>query len=532
MLVACLSVGCGSSSGDGESSTFTGGESDGSAESAESDEGETSTDEGSTGDEGPLFDLGMPDLPNDSDPIPQTCDAAAQAETTVGCLFYAVDLDQNGTGSQELYTFGVGVSNVQEDEPALVTVEVKQNGNWVEAASPQLVDPLDLFVFELDDLHQHESGVLEGGAYRISSDVPIIAYQFNPLVSGYTSDASLLYPVSALDTLHQVVGWGGNGQYGYVTIAATADDTQVELWPSVPTLAGPGVSAGFPGNKITIALNEGDVAEVAATEPVVQLTGTRIESNEDHPIAVFTGHPCAHVPETEPKVIACDHIEEQLAGLRLWGTRFVASRMPVRDKEGWEGVVTPETTLWQVYASEDDTEITIEADAEVTGLPDTPVVLQQGEKLEFYAGGTHASPGDFFVEATRPIAVLNYMTGRGALTNLVTSHGDPAMVQLAPVEQFLPRYVMYVPGEWDSDQAVITRAAGATVTIDGVEVSDAEFSPVGPDHEVARVDVADGVHLFESDAGLGVVIVGFEVADSYAYLGGAGTARINPNPEG
>jgi hypothetical protein len=52
------------------------------------------------------------------------------------------------------------------------------------------------------------------------------------------------------------------------------------------------------------------------------------------------------------------------------------------------------------------------------------------------------------------------------------------------------------------------------------------------DYEVARVPTNDGVHSLEADAGFMVTVVGYDDADSYAYLGGTGTGVINPNPEG
>ncbi|MCA9696261.1 MAG: IgGFc-binding protein, partial [Myxococcales bacterium] len=135
------------------------------------------------------------------------------------------------------------------------------------------------------------------------------------------------------------------------------------------------------------------------------------------------------------------------------------------------------------------------------------------------------------VSADKPIAVLNYMTGYGNLP-LADQTGDPAVVQLSPVEQFLPTYVIVVPDKWDLDQLVITRKTGQPVTLDGVELADPAFIAVGPDHEVGRFVVADGVHQLESPVGFSVVVVGYDYADSYAYLGGSGTGLINPRPQG
>src|SRR5690606_34345378 len=108
---------------------------------------------------------------------------------------------------------------------------------------------------------------------------------------------------------------------------------------SVATLAGPGVPAGQPGVPFQIMLNEGDTAEVMTKTQGVGLTGTEVNSDEDHPIGVFSGQECAFIPAN---VYACDHLEDQLSGLRLWGEHFVASRMPVRGNP-------VETSLWQIY---------------------------------------------------------------------------------------------------------------------------------------------------------------------------------------
>jgi len=476
---------------------------------------------------GPLFDVGgRLDVEDTGDGpiIPETCDQASQAETTVGCLFYAVDLDQNGPLESDQYA--VAVSNVQTATDANVTIEQKVAGMWEPVPGMSMVvAPLSLHSFPLPDKHQQSSGVQAGGSYRVVSDVPIIAYQFNPLVMGsYSSDASMLYPVTSWDSLNHVIHWGGGYGLGYVTIVAAEDGTQVEVTPTVATQAGPGVPAGTPGVPFMISLDQGDIAEVMVTTENTQLTGTRIASDETHPISVFSGHECAWIPHTIP---ACDHIEDQLSGVRLWGQRFVAARMPVRETMA---APAPETTLWQIYASEDDTTITLTAHADVTGLPASPTVLDAGQHLEFYASGTFANPGDFLVEADKAIAVVAYMIGEANLTT--STLGDPAMVQLSPVEQFLPRYVVLVASDWEIDQFVITRAAGSSVSMDGAVIDDALFVPVGAEFEVARIPAADGVHMLEGELGFSVVVVGYDSADSYAYLGGSSTGKINPNPEG
>ncbi len=165
------------------------------------------------------------------------------------------------------------------------------------------------------------------------------------------------------------------------------------------------------------------------------------------------------------------------------------------------------------------------------GIPNNSFLLNAGQVVEFYVGGTLAMPGDFEIEADKPIAVVNYMTGSD---NPGAGIGDPAMVQLSPIEQFLPRYVVLVPGTWINDVAVIARPVGAQINLDGAAIDDALFIPVvDSGFEVARVPVADEIHVFDGgQSAFSIIIVGYDAFDSYAYLGGTGTGIINPNPVG
>lgn len=475
---------------------------------------------------------GMPDVGGgDPGELPANCTEAQQFETTIGCTFYALDLDNYSPWDTSQW--GVAVANVQADVVASVIVEVKTGGEWQTVAGPEAIAAQDLHVFALPDRHQEGSGVQVGGAYRVTSDVPVIAYQFDPLgdmndVGWASADASLLHPSPSWDTINSVVGIGSTGymlppQGAYATVVAAHDGTVVTVVPGTATLAGPGVPAGVPGQPFEVQLDEGDVVEVMTKTPGASLTGTRISSNDGHPVGVFSGHECANIPAD---VYACDHLEEQMPGVRRWGTRFVAARVPVRVGPG----DPPEPSLWQIHASEDDTEVTLTASPAITGLPPSPFTLDAGEVAEFMVGGAPGDPGDFLVDATRPIAVANYMTSQDNIS-LPGKTGDPAMLLLSPVEQYLSGYVVLVPTAWPNDTATFIRHAGATVTIDDVPVPEDAWYPVGPDHEVARTVVPDGVHRLKGDQPFSVTITGTHQTGSYAYLGGMATVKINPNPQ-
>lgn len=484
---------------------------------------DTTADTGSQG-EGPKLDLAVPDAGGSPGVgIPATCAEAEAAQTSVGCEFFAVDLDQHDVFGESLQ-FAVAIANVHVDSSAHVVVEVRNAGIWEEAVPAVDVGALDLAIIALPERHQEDSGRLTGGAYRVSADVPVVAVQFNPLTDSQdTSGASLLYPIAAWGETAEVVGpkstvahpFTQSPMGAYLALVAAEDGTTVTVTPSVATLAGVGVPAGSPGIPFDVDLDDGDVVAIMGANVGEELTGTRLTANT--PISLYSGHECVTVPEGTR---ACDHVAEHLPAPSSWGKNFVASRLPPRDAD------PPEAVLWQIYARADRTVVTFDAAPQVTGLPAAPVVLDAGEQVQFFVTGNAAVPGDFSIAATEPLMVMQYMSGADAT---MSSEGDPAMVHLAPVEQFLTRYVVLVPPDsWTFDYAVITRELDREVTRDGVAVDSTAFVPTNNGYEVARVLLEDGVHVFEGEAPFGVIVTGFRSTDAYAYLAGSGTSVLDP----
>src|SRR5690606_26530486 len=137
------------------------------------------TSEGPTtsSDSAPKFDLEGPPQsdfggPDDGPIIPETCVQADAGKSTVGCKFYAVDMDSHD--QVETSPYAVAVANVQLPAPANVTIATKAGGMWTVVAGPQPIEALSLHSFELPDRHIDDSGVNVGGSYRVTSDVPAV----------------------------------------------------------------------------------------------------------------------------------------------------------------------------------------------------------------------------------------------------------------------------------------------------------------------------------------------------------------------
>jgi hypothetical protein len=103
------------------------------------------------------------------------------------------------------------------------------------------------------------------------------------------------------------------------------------------------------------------------------------------------------------------------------------------------------------------------------------------------------------------------------------------MAQAVPVEQFRDDYVVLVPANWLYDFMVITKKTGSTVNLDGAAIDQNVFTAVeGTEWEVGRISVADGVHALDGDQAFGVIVLGYDSYDSYAYPGGLDQKQINP----
>jgi len=446
------------------------------------------------------------------------CQLAEMTRSSVGCVYYAVDANNDPIEGYDSLQYAVGISNTHPTQSANVQILAKNGGVW-QAVDTRTVGPRTLAQINLSDRHVDNTNAFVAGAYRIVSDLPVIAYQFQPVdgVSSYTSDASLLLPTSSLDRFYQVVNWGVGAGRGQIVIVGARDNTSVTVTPSVATSAGGSIPAIAANTPYTFnGLNEGDFLQIE-TPSDAGFNGTVITS--DKPVAVFTGNMCANIPTTG---CCCDHVEEQLIGLQSWGRTYVASRLPVRSTG------TPDINVWQVLASQNGTTVTFTANPQVTGLPGGPITLNAGQMHQMSVSGTMANPGDFIVSADKPILVMGYLTGSFTCNVSPEQAGDPAMTQMVPVEQFLDNYIVLVPVNWIYDYAVLTKRVGSTVYMNGTAVQQSAFIPIDGQWEVGRITVPDGVHAFTGTSPFGIVIVGYDSYDSYAYPGGLNMQIINP----
>jgi len=486
--------------------------------------------------------------------IPETCEDAAQILTSVGCSFYMADLNQISSADPSHYS--VVVSNPQDpdtgDDAHVIIEDMRGAGGTLRTVPGMdvVLAPGDLHIFNLTctsgcpltSTHVEATGVSALSAFRVTADVPVLAYQWNPYGEGLaTTDASLLIPAASLAEDYIGAAWNYGppslSEKAQLTVIGIEDGTQVFFTPVSATEAGgtiPAIAAGVESG--AVSLDAFDVAQIVPAAVDAVLTGTYIRATK--PVVVFGGHSCAMVPD--PSYYACDHVEEQLLPLVAWGTETVLARHEVRAGS----TADVDEALWRIVAGADD--MTVTFDPPVDGVGGSHHFTARGELLEFmspidhYASAVLDDPPDPG-EPEAPFLAFQIMTGRWYVGGESYEWGDPMMLLSAPAGQYLDRYVFNTDNQFDFayDGIIIVRPAGVAVELDCLgPIEDAEFSPVGASEwEVARVDIdnplgvpgcTDGAHRIESEEPFGLSVVGEDFANSYGYLGGVGVRAINP----
>lgn len=372
--------------------------------------------------------------------------------------------------------------------------------------------------------------------WRLQTDRPVVAYQFNPLCCNYafSADASLLIPTHALGQRYRVLTTPTQGGYlGGMVIMATRPDTAVTIDAT---------------NKRIIADPDGDVVQRdgiidALLQPhealVVQsrngpiepserdLTGALIEASA--PVAVFAGHQCAQYPAA---VAACDHLEEQLIPVQAWGRTFALTPLLTR---GRRGVRQPsEVNYFKLVTDAVPVRIELSvpyadlsplhgAQPGVTDCVDrldgpSTISLGAGESCEF---GTLAPVQ---LRASQPILVRGVLSGQRSVTDesaYGARAGDPAAYLIAPDRQFRNDYPFYVPNTYARSAVTITAPADAELTLDGAPLALPDPQPVpGTNAVFGHLELAPGSHRLRARRPFGIVVYGFDDFVGYAFSGG------------
>jgi len=343
------------------------------------------------------------------------CAAAASSQSYEGCEYFGVDLpnafvETEGVSPRD-GQFAIVVSNGNTVSPANVTVYTGDGGSENEVDSAT-VAPRGTHVFNLGPQNVEGTGT-SGRAFRIVSDRPITAFQFNPLNNSeeaFSNDASLLIPVAALGTDYlavtgdAIVGssnpeLGTTANWGaFVTVVGVREaPVGVQVMPTADIEAGGGQPGGRGPYSISLGRYEVLNLESTAPEGLVagqgNLSGTRITA--DGPVAVFSGNVATVVPGGEQTTCCADHLEEQMFPLTSWGARVV-----VQPSQGRAGAAPRQNDVFRITAG--DSNVTL------TWVPNTPpgapASLTAGQSVEFTTNQA------FAVMGSSRISVAQFLT--------------------------------------------------------------------------------------------------------------------------
>ncbi len=528
LLVPLFSFGCAQERDDGETAVGISGVGSGASD--------TDLDPNDGDETGEKLDLGSGETGQasggDAPPAVGSCEDAAQNESNQGCEFWAVDLPNawagiNGSPAPQDQQFAVVVANTATEVAARVEVF-----NGVTDAPVDSIDvmPGAIHEFRLPALNQEpRANTYAGQSYRISSDVPITAYQFNPLdntVQVFSNDASLLFPTPVLDTDYTAITAdalllstdaepNGDNAGAFVSVVATEDGTSVDLFATWGL---------YPGDTSDVVLNRGEVFTAVSVGSGAgagagdgNLSGSRIVS--DKPVAVFAGNVATIEPN--PGMCCADHLEQQMLPLVAWGDGYLATPPP---SPTTAGEVVP--AGYRITGSFDGTQLTYSP----APPPGAPTTINAGETIRFQTNLPFAvSSGD----PDRSFALTQFLLSSQALGGFA-SQGDPAMISLPASAQYQEDYIFLVPNGYASNYVTVVREEGASVERDGISVDAAGWAPLGVldgvGYEYVHLGVETGSHSISSERPCGIISVGYDQDVSYGYPGGSGLEVISEPP--
>ena len=211
----------------------------------------------------------------------------------------------------------------------------------------------------------------------------------------------------------------------------------------------------------------------------------------DKPIGMFTGNTYLRVTTADGPVSGQDSAHQMIPDVNALGSEYVGGGLYTRKASG-----QPESVLYRMVGVVDGTALTWDPIAP----PGAPAMLGAGEVYEFQSTVAFSVLAQ---DDAHPFSLSQYMSGSlsgpGCGTNPGGSCtlGDDEWVTLVPPQQFLRYYPFFVDPTYGTSTLVMVRAAGATGFAD-VELSCmgtvTGWQPVGAEgrYEVAHVELYRG----------------------------------------
>ena len=386
--------------------------------------------------------------------------------------------DADGANSPTLRLF---ISSIEPD-PVLVTVDTLRGFNFSGFATNN-----ETLTIEIPNTFQVFSSSERDKGIRVTAEgqSSIVVYGLNYHM--FTSDAFLSLPCDRLPVDHYEyygVSYSGGG-LSHILIVGCEDDTVLEIGSEVVQL-----------NEMETYFWETDF-----------VTGTRIVS--DKPLVVYAGNICTNIPGSAG---TCDHITEQVPPTAIWGTNFMSASFSGRSSGD----------IYRILASQASTSVSINCSTLTELL--TYNLSTAGSWQEI------STPANSFcyISSDKPLLVMQFALGKS-----YDGVGDPFMLMITPVEQYINNYVFNVLPEFSTNYITVYVTPDdyqpSNIFVDDASLESSTWTPVycSSNEEICGyityVTLSAGEHqLFHTDvtSGIGVSAYGFNTANSYGYPGG------------
>ncbi|HYM20969.1 MAG TPA: choice-of-anchor D domain-containing protein [Candidatus Kapabacteria bacterium] len=412
-------------------------------------------------------------------------------------------------------------------------------GGWQQSyvTNPNTVTEIDLPVWA--GLDRNETEQIYQRVFEVQSEDEIAVYALSH--HHYSTDGFLILPVEALGTMHTIASarnalfyLGGRvlplNQFTFDTvprseflIVGTNDNTTVTVTPSANSWGGKFLQ----GKDYTFTLNRGETIEIAAHDTAAtgliyntlywigkllttdcDLTGSIVSS--DKPIAVFSGHERASIPDSlefawagHPSV-SRDHIIDQMPPAENWGKTFafIPSSLGTHKSRAAAGDVV------RVIAGYDLTDVSVNGSLVAS--------LARGKFLQLTLNKAS------LITTSQPALVVKYLQ----TANEPDTLGDPDMTVLPPIENMSTFYTLpTLSGNGSFTEHYISiicdSSALTTTLLNGIPLDQSKLFPLaGTKFYYTVLQVNPGTQRVESPLPCYAEVYGYGYFDSYSFSGG------------
>ncbi|MCA9653313.1 MAG: IgGFc-binding protein [Myxococcales bacterium] len=506
-------------------------------------------------DDGPVFDIGMPDMPQgsyvcssdlkrvldgDTGAVVQTCppdqgcldgmcvpacDAATGAQGSMGCEFIVPTSPFYANGSPGAQQSGpchaLLVANTW-DQPA--TLQLERGGMVYDVPTVSRVpsgittstvyDPLPMSGVPAGQVAvvflSHRPGVANGTSLQCPIGPAVLA---DTATHGTSSGVAFQLSSDTPIQVYDMLPYGGASSYlpsasliypstawgtGYLAVSPHTN-TGTKWMTVVGSVDGTTLSV-----QPTVTMLAGSIANpppAVVTNYTIN-RGQTLQWNSgsdlvgsivsaDQPIGMFTGNTYLAVSTADGPLSGQDSAHQMIADVNALGSEYVGGGLVTRLTSGMD-----ESVLYRIVGVVDGTSLMWDPIAP----PGAPATLQEGEVYEFQTRipFTVRSQDDM-----HPFALTQYMSGSlngyGCGTNPggVCNLGDDEWVVLVPPQQYLRYYPFFVDPTYGTSTLVVVRAQGDAGFQD-VELACmgaiTGWQPVGAEgrYEVAHVELFRG----------------------------------------